>query len=325
MTKKRGKSTDEVLLNALAKAYTSRSQLFYKKIHSKHLNFLYKKIESLDPSSFQWDFEELNISEVAVNKIKDLGIPLHQIFCHPDALRRYPELLEYYRNIAALSQKGLSQILSGRGLAPDEKPLAIAKIINGILSQVITKEKAFSEQSTERAFFAELGAEIQGTWVNLIGAGAAKHVEQIIVEFVEDKNLKKSIEKIAISLTGKRRKQRVIVLKNDWKIIFSSEPDVAIRDEKNVLRVAIEIKGSMDKAGAQTRYGEAKKSFGKALSENPRCETIYLVSCFTESVLNQIKADGQVRKVYNLIEILQDEDKKNEFLEEIFKYQVRIL
>lgn len=80
----------------------------------------------------------------------------------------------------------------------------------------------------------------------------------------------------------------------------------------------------MDKAGAQTRYGEAKKSFGKALIENPRCETIYLASCFTKSLLDQVKQDGQVRKIFNLIDIMQDEKKKYEFLEELFKYQIRL-
>lgn len=80
----------------------------------------------------------------------------------------------------------------------------------------------------------------------------------------------------------------------------------------------------MDKAGAQTRYGEAKKSFGKALNENPRCETIYLASCFTKSVLDQIKKDGQVRNTYNLIDILQDQKRREKFLDEIFKYQIRI-
>jgi hypothetical protein len=75
----------------------------------------------------------------------------------------------------------------------------------------------------------------------------------------------------------------------------------------------------------QTRYGEAKKSFGKALRENPRCETIYLGSCFTEAVKEQIEQDGQVRRTYNLIDIIDNEAKRNEFMIEIFKHQIRII
>jgi hypothetical protein len=319
------KSTDEILFQALEKAYASRSRLFYKKIHSKNIDKLISKIKAIDSSSFSWDFEEFNISKEALDKIGTLNISTHEIFCHPNILITHPELIDYYRNIAALSQKGLSQLLSGRGLAPNEKPLAISKIINGILSQVITHEKSFSKQSASEVLFAELGSEIQGTWVNIIGSGAAKQVEHIIIDFAKQKKLIKSIQTASVEIAGKKRKQKVIRLTNNWEIIFSSEPDVAIRDTEKVLQVAIEIKGSMDKAGAQTRYGEAKKSFGKALSENPRCETIYLASCFTKSVLDQIKQDGQVRNTYNLIDILQDERKKNQFLEEIFRYQIRIV
>ena len=80
----------------------------------------------------------------------------------------------------------------------------------------------------------------------------------------------------------------------------------------------------MDKAGAQTRYGEAKKSFGKALSVNPRCETIYLASCFTEAVLKQIETDGQVRKTYNLVDLLEAPTKRRKFLEELFRFLIRV-
>lgn len=105
-------------------------------------------------------------------KITALKLSTHEIFCHPDTLISEPDLIDYYRNIAALSQKGLSQILSGRGLTSKEKPLAASKVINGILSQVIVSEKYFSKQSPDRMLFAELGSEIQGTWVNIIGSGA---------------------------------------------------------------------------------------------------------------------------------------------------------
>lgn len=50
----------------------------------------------------------------------------------------------------------------------------------------------------------------------------------------------------------------------------------------------------MDKAGAQTRLGEAKKSFAKAKAENAHCNTIYLASCFTDAVLSQLKTEREV-------------------------------
>jgi hypothetical protein len=80
----------------------------------------------------------------------------------------------------------------------------------------------------------------------------------------------------------------------------------------------------MDKAGAQTRLGEAKKSFAKAKAENAHCNTIYLASCFTDAVLSQLKTEREVDLHFNLIEILADEAKKIRFLEELFHYQIRI-
>jgi hypothetical protein len=80
----------------------------------------------------------------------------------------------------------------------------------------------------------------------------------------------------------------------------------------------------MDKAGAQTRLGEAKKSFAKAKAENAHCSTIYLASCFTDAVLSQLKTEREVDLHFNLIEILADEAKKIRFLKELFHYQIRI-
>ena len=63
----------------------------------------------------------------------------------------------------------------------------------------------------------------------------------------------------------------------------------------------------MDKAGAQMRLGEAKKSFAKAKAENAHYSTIYLASCFTDAVLSQLKTEREVDLHFNLIEILADE------------------
>src|SRR5438105_6449720 len=98
----------------------------------------------------------------------------------------------------------------------------------------------------------------------------------------------------------------------------SSVMPSSLRDSDGVKQIAIEIKGSLDTAGAQTRYGEAKKSFGKQLAENPRCYTIYLASCFTDAVIKQIEADGQVRDWFNLTSVLIDPEEQLRFLERLF-------
>lgn len=276
-------------------------------------------LANTDFSGLKWNLTDLRISTEAFRKVTETGVPAHMVFCHPEIVRSKPNTLTYYRNLAALSAKGLGQMVQGFTAA--ERQQESARVINAIISSLVEDMRPFDLALAQAVIPLEIGAELQGTWVNLIGQGAARQVKRIITEFVDANSLARK----GVMVEGKKRKKETyIVLKNKWTIIFGSEPDVAIRDPKNILRGAIEIKGSMDRAGAQTRYGEAKKSFAKALAEFAQCETIYLASCFTDAVMEQIRQDAQVRKVFNLVEILAGEQKRTEFLDEIFKHLIRI-
>ncbi|MBI5027164.1 MAG: XcyI family restriction endonuclease [Nitrospirae bacterium] len=323
------KRTDSSLNEALIKSYVARAKLFYSVLKSKNIEKLFTRVEKCAIKDITWNIEKLGISKEAFIVTKTASIPPYMIFCHPEILNKCPNLVEYYRSLTALSQKGLSQILSGRlpkARKGDNKERfqLIAETLNKVISSVIIDTEGFSFSLAKNALIAEIGSEIQGTWVNIIGQGAAKAVEEIIQEYAQEKEFVSSTEKKDITVKGKKQKQIHLILNNNWRIIFSSEPDISIRDNRDKLKVAIEIKGSMDKAGAQTRLGEAKKSFAKAKSENAHCLTIYLASCFTEAVLSQLKTDREIDTYFNLIDILADEKKKQEFLEELFHYQIRI-
>jgi hypothetical protein len=318
------KKPTSAFIGALKKTYALRSKLFFKRIESQNPRKWRATVEGIDGSSLQWDLDQLGIQRSAAEKVKNAGTPYHYVFCHPDVLRSHPELEEYYRNLTALSRKGFNQLFAGQKVVGDERRNMIARAFNEILSEAMEAWPKFSPDLLRDVICAELGTEIQGTWVNLIGKGAAKVVETMLEDFAKQKDFVKQVLVEKVKIEGKLRSRRSIVLKNGWRIVFSPEPDVGVYDPKGVIRVAIEIKGSMDKAGAQTRYGEAKKSFGKALKANPRCETIYLGSVFTDAVNQQIEANGQVRKTFDLVDILADERAKNALLDEIFKYQIRL-
>ena len=70
--------------------------------------------------------------------------------------------------------------------------------------------------------------------------------------------------------------------------------------------------------GVSSRRGCRPYSIAKALKKNPRCHTIYLASVFTESVLRQIRDDGQVRDVFNLTAILAYVAERERFLKKLF-------
>lgn len=311
---------DNVLRDALRKAYAARAKLFYTHVKALDLDSLFAKVKASDTSHIDWKRPNLGISHEAHNIIQKAAIPLHHVFAHPALIGSHREFLTYYRNLAALSNKGLSQLMQGS----TNRIEAGCCAINQILSHIIEVNPAFSLAAARDVMLAEVGTEIQGSWVNLIGVGASKAVAEMLRDYAAAHNFSSKAEQTKVKKGSKTVTVFTIHLKNGWRIVFAAEPDVAIFDDSNELRSAIEIKGSMDKAGAQTRYGEAKKSFGKALATNPRCETIYLASCFTESVLKQIKADGQVRKMYNLVDLLEDSAKRTKFLEEVFIYIIRI-
>jgi hypothetical protein len=169
-----------------------------------------------------------------------------------------------------------------------------------------------------RTIYAEAGSEWQGTWVNDIGQVAALELERIIIDFATEKNL------VAVD-TGDMvaQEENILVLKSGTTIVFGSEPDVECRNANKELVCVIEIKGSADKAGAQTRLGETKKSFTKAKLENPRCVTIFLPSVLTEAVKGQLKTERDIDKVFELLPIFKEAENRRTFLDELFRFCLR--
>jgi len=305
---------DKNLVAALTKAYTARAKLFHTGVKASKIDLLIAEIDQIDGSRLNWANVEIGVSSRALDLLRQSGEAPHQVFAHPDVIRDRPHLICYYRNIVTISKKGIDQILfstdayeSGRKERIDDTDARkICQTFNRILSAIIEELPDYSVSLSRQACLAEIGTELQGSWANTIGQGAARAVRGILCEYITEKDFG------SCPMTGDLR------LNNGWKVVFANEPDVAFFDAEGTKQIAIEIKGSLDVAGAQTRYGEAKKSFAKQLEENPRCHTVYLASCFTDAVIEQIKRDGQVREWFNLTSILYDPSERKRFLNRIF-------
>lgn len=295
-------------------AYTARARLFHKVVAASAIDLLIAEIDGSKTAKVTWNLESLGITATAMVRVKSVGGKPHQVFAHPAIVTGRPHLIAYYRNLAAISQKGIAQVLSTTAKYERAKParlteeqaMPICRTLNGILSGVIDAMPDYRVSISRQVILAEMGAQIQGTWANMVGQGAAKAVEEVMAAYIEKERLGEHVEAGKFSLLG------------GWSILFGTEPDVAFFDPQGAKRIAIEIKGSLDVAGAQTRYGEAKKTFAKQLAKNPRCHTVYLASCFTDAVIDQIKADGQVRDWFNLTSILYDEQERRRFLDKTF-------
>jgi hypothetical protein len=245
---------------------------------------------------------------------ENLGFVPSEVFAHPDVIKQAPELFDYYRMLACLPAKGLSQIFSR---AADRSMEAKCARLNSMIGELLETAYELPPDRILHTLYAEAGSEWQGTWVNRIGQAAALAVEAVIIGYIEAKKLT-IMPKAAASI-----KDGKFVLKSGITIQFGSEPDVEFRAKDGTLLCVIEIKGSADRAGAQTRLGETKKSFAKAKRENRHCITIFMPSVLTSAVEAQLKSEGEVDKVYDLLAVTQIPVTKREFLRELFHHILR--
>ena len=103
------------------------------------------------------------------------------------------ETVNYYRNLTALSKKGLSQIASG--LTGAARTSAVVSLLNEVICSIIDEMDPFDLAIARAVIPAEIGAELQGAWVNIIGRGAAGRVNEIITEFARERGLLGAVKK----------------------------------------------------------------------------------------------------------------------------------
>lgn len=305
----------KTLQESLQERYLARSGFFWQQVRDSSFKDWQKKARGASWQNLSWDWDELGITLVARQAAERLGFVPSEVFAHPEVLAASPELLNYYRLLACLPNKGLGQIKSKAEAA---EKIGVCKLLNRILSSLLGTTAKASRESLLNTIFAEAGTEWQGTWVNSIGLQAANAVEQLLANYAAEKEI------LDVAATARLvEKFNGIVLKSGSVLRFGSEPDIACRNAAKELMCVIEIKGSADKAGAQTRLGETKKSFTKAKLENPRCHTIFLPSILTAAVERQLRTERDIDQVFDLMSILNDEKKRTEFLTELFKFRLR--
>lgn len=299
----------------LAQRYLSRSGFFWRRVRDSRFGDWQKQVRKASWRTLVWNWEDLGISDVGREAAQNLEFFPSEVFAHPDILAAHPELADYYRLLACLPNKGLAQIKS---VAAPLTTLSLCRLLNGFLSSLLATTVKASRENLLNTIFAEAGTEWQGSWVNSIGLQASQALEHVLATFAAEKGLLDQEETAKLT-----EKHSGLVLKSGTVLLFGSEPDVECRNNKRELICVIEIKGSTDKAGAQTRLGETKKSFSKAKQENPRCHTIFLPSVLTPAVEEQLRTEREIDQVFDLLAILGDEGKRTAFLNELFKFHLR--
>lgn len=336
---------EKLLAEAHRINYKLRSTFFLRKLReykSLSLLNLISSFESVE-ETYDWSsLQELNISSVAFNTILHSNISPLRVFCHPKILQERSDLVAYYRNIAALSQKSVvylsslnvkkfeHSVNSKSKKIGDDVSQKLAKLFNEHISLIIESALGKIEKEELNAlYFASTGAQIDGSWRNAIGGEAENIVKSMLIEhcislnslrafITNDKSsLMKLEEAPADFISAHINEIRGFIVDGAFKgsVLFSSEPDISLIDSRGKLKLVIEVKGGADPAGALERYGAAKKSFDNELNKNKGLSTMLVASCFTEEVLSRLDGEIQrsvspIHKYYNLTRIIGDSNKE---------------
>lgn len=323
-----------LLIEANRINYRLRSTFFYRKLKEYNTLSFPSMVEELLSVEHLYSWEkrkEWGIGDDAFHYINSHSeLHFFQAFCHPKLLREYPRLLAYYRNVAALSQKAVGYLVkvdvkkvetdvSNRISLNPEQALALATLFNEHITLIIDASiQSLTKEELYGLLLTSTGAQIDGSWRNAIGEEAEKVVQRLLVNEAKERNLLGAlILRIGTAVEpydpgrleeqiGNIHKYRGILLTNKTSILFSSDPDISLIDERGATASAVEVKGGADPAGALERYGAAKKSFEEARRLTPDIPTILVASCITSEVHTRIRQDPLITSYFNLTELLSE-------------------
>ncbi|MGE0609792.1 MAG: XcyI family restriction endonuclease [Pirellulales bacterium] len=305
--------------------YSLRAGFFYSRLRSSRL---YKSIHEVQlltkaAASFPWGkLTHLGIDQEAWDVIEQRGINPHLVFCHPRVISDQPYLLLYYRTVSLVSQKGLTKIVGGN-ISAVEKGTAkvidpkwieqLAVVLNSIVSVFIKTAVTLNVSNLQDLQFVSLGASIQGSWNNQIGAAGEAAIRSLLIQHLENEILQvvwrtgptsDFTPELLTRAIERNQEIKLIRLKNGFHLVFSSEPDVSLRDANDLPLLAIEVKAGFDSAGALERLGAAMKSFENDRNLNPRVKTVYVARCMTPELQKRISHGSPFDYTFGLSELM---------------------
>lgn len=259
--------------------------------------------------------QDLMISQAAWKHVNESNIKPHMVFAHPDLLQEHPEVSLYYRGIALLSLKRVSQnVADVKGWetksrtrpVPQERALAVCRLYNSAISPIIEGTSHWTLENGYRNILSNMGITLDGMFRNVIGRDAEDLIKTKITDWLEERKL------------VRRKSAKTFALPQDTTMVYGSEPDVLFTRDTSQL-ATIEIKGGKDPAGALERLGAMQKSF----TETPvHCQNFLIAGVVTPEMRSRL--DQIAAKVYILDNLLND-DGWDDFTTELFHYTLRIV
>ncbi|MCS7072346.1 MAG: XcyI family restriction endonuclease [Anaerolinea sp.] len=295
----RGNASEVWSLDQLA-----RSVFFRRKLREWSLLEIADDIEQVRGEDLIWT--DLNIAEVAWNKVIHRGIRPVIVFAHPHVLQTIPGSVGYYRMLAMVSQKSMKQVgisleqyEAGKPFVDTEKVREAVLHLNQIISALIAAEDQIDAREFTLWRGMAAGAQAQGAWQNSKGASAERLIRNLILRRLYERGF---IDNVETALTRMH-------LPDDRTLIFADEPDIAIY-RGSIPEVAIEIKGGIDRAGVLERLGAALKSLRRVRQMNPDAITLLVIhdAAMTYRVDQDLAINlDTVTAVFSLQAVIADE------------------
>ena len=268
--------------------------------------------------------------EVWKYAVEERGFDPSLVFCHPEILLKAPSTSLYYRGLCGLSLKiaksyfgAIENLESGHRNAriDTKKAMKMATTYNTFICSIIKNSTEWTLENGYRTIIATIGITLDGQMRNKIGDIAEERIKTLVLEWLIENNLVKEPKMTKEAIYQRLPKSCELI--KGYAMRFGSEPDVSFFQKEELLAV-IEIKGGTDAAGALERYGAATKSFQHSIESSKRCRNFYLAAVFTPELERRINDDRLVEKAFDIIEILDSPDVRDDFFNEIFHHALRL-
>ena len=265
--------------------------------------------------------EQLAISEQAWDHVVESGFEPKLVFAHPVLLCRHPRTSEYYRGIALLSRKRVSEIAvsvdswesGARATVSETQSARVARLYNAVISSIIEGATGWTLENGYRNIIANMGIGLDGTVRNLIGRDAEQLVKGRITEWLDRREL----------IVQRNADATQFALPSGYSMRYGSEPDIQFQltvNNETSLIATIEINGGKDAAGALERLGAVQKSFEET---PPNCANFLIAGIITSEMAQRLDTMGITRR-YLLDDLIRDGEPWVGFLNEVFHHTVRI-
>ncbi len=299
-----------------------RSTLMAERIQQRTDIALRQTIEEFADALSFVPLEEMMISEGAWKHVANLGIEPKLVFAHPSLLRQYPSTSQYYRGIALLPSKRVTEIAgsvdsweseSQTTTINEDRLSRVVKLYNALISSIIEGSTQWTIENGYRNIIANMGIGLDGTFRNIIGRDAEELVKTRIKDWLDGQEL----------ILERNDEETLFELPDGYRMRYGSEPDIEfsqVKDAGTTVTSTIEIKGGKDPAGALERLGAIQKSFE---ATPPGCVNMLIAGVITSEMQERLDSMG-LKKIFLLDELVSNGKYWTEFLNEVFHYIVRI-